>query len=380
MLRYIMSSDKTKRNPFKNGDKGENNKGQKYSVVDYKGSDKVGISYDTHPEYVQYCHAGSLRSGKVSNKKDRSALLGKRFKNFHGDWVTVVNAENYKKVEVVYDKHPNEVYTYGGGNLQKGVFRNPNNLSVKVGDRFKNNEQGTWCTVINADSCRAIEVVFDGFPDKPQRFISGNLVRGCFRNLYFPYIYGKGCLGEGKYKAIDSKGSSITYSKWTNAIMRCYCPESLKIRPKYEGCTVSDEWLIYQNFADWYENHEFYGCGYDLDKDLLVRGNKVYSAETCCLLPQEINKLIVDSGVQKGEYPIGVSLHHDKSGFISRMSTDKGEKYLGFYKTPEEASEAYVKAKEEYVKYVAEKWKGKIEDRAYQALMNWTVYPKEGEE
>ncbi|CAH1193346.1 HNH endonuclease [Psychrobacter phage D'Alembert] len=371
-----MCSDKVNKSPFKNGDKGENNKGQNYTVVDYKGSDKVGISYDTHQDYIQYCHAGSLRKGKVSNKKDRSAALGKRFKNFYGDWATVINAEYSSNVEVVFDNFPNEVYTYGLGNLRKGVFRNPNNLNVKVGDRYKNNEQGTWCTVVSNDSCREIEVIFDGFPNNPQKFTSGNLLRGSFRNSYFPFIYGKGCLGEGKYKAVDPNGSRATYCKWSNAIMRCYCPKSLKIRPKYKDCTVSSDWLVYQNFAEWHINNEFYGLGYDLDKDLLVRGNRVYSAETCCLLPQEINKLITDSGVQKGEYPIGVCLHHDKSGFISRMSTDKGEKYLGFYKTPEEASAVYVEAKEKYVKYVAEKWKGKIEDRAYQALLNWTVYPE----
>lgn len=362
--------------PFKNGDRGVNTRGQAYTVVDYQGSDKVGISFDTHPNDIQYQHAGGLREGSARNKKDTVALLGKRFKNFHGLWATVVNAEDYKKVIVVFDEYPNEQYTYNGGNLKKGVFRNPNTLSVRVGDRFKNNEQGVWCTVVDCSSCRKVKVVFDEHLDKPQFFNSGNLIRGSFRNVYHPFIYGKGYLGEGKYKAVDSNGSSVTYGKWTNAIMRCYCPESLKIRPKYEGCVVSEEWLCYQNFAEWYTTHEFYGCGYELDKDLLVRGNKIYSAKTCCLLPQEINKLIVDSGEQKGEYPIGVSLHHDKSGFISRMSTDKGEKYLGFYKTPEEASAVYVEAKEKYVKYVAEKWKGKIEDRAYKALLNWTVYPK----
>ena len=206
-----MCSDKVKRSTFKNGDKGENNKGQKYTVVDYKGSDKVGISYDTHQDYIQYCHAGSLRKGKVSNKKDRSAVLGKRFKNFHGDWATIINAEYSNSVEVVFDDFPNEVYTYGLGNLRKGVFRNPNNLSVKVGDRYKNNEQNTWCTVINNDNCREVEVIFDGFPNNPQKFTSGNLLRGSFRNSYFPFIYGKGCLGEGKYKAVDPNGSRATY-------------------------------------------------------------------------------------------------------------------------------------------------------------------------
>lgn len=260
--------------------------------------------------------------------------------------------------------------------MQEDLLKKHQKQQVKVGDRFKNNWQGCWCTVVRYVSSRRVEVIFDENPEKSQWFTAHNLIRGSFRDPYHRHIHGVGCFGEGEFKAIDPNGSKVTYSKWLNGITRCYCPESLKEKPKYEGCTVSEDWLCYQNFAKWHTTHKFYGLGYELDKDLLVRGNKVYSAETCCLLPQELNKLVLCGEYNQREYPAGVSLHHDKKSFIASMSANKGRKYIGIYKTPEEASAAYVEAKEKYVKYVAEKWHGKIEERAYQALKSWTVYPK----
>lgn len=49
-------------------------------------------------------------------------------------------------------------------------------------------------------------------------------------------------------------------------------------------------------------------------------------------------------------------------------------KYLGGYATEEEASAAYVVSKEALMKTVAKEWRGKIEEKVYHALMEWTVY------
>ena len=43
------------------------------------------------------------------------------------------------------------------------------------------------------------------------------------------------------------------------------------------------------------------------------------------------------------------------------------------FKTSEEAFQAYKTAKEAYIKEVAERWKGKIDDKVYQALLEWKI-------
>ena len=56
------------------------------------------------------------------------------------------------------------------------------------------------------------------------------------------------------------------------------------------------------------------------------------------------------------------------------MNKSKGKKeYLGSFKTELEAFNAYKKAKESFVKELANKWKDKIDERAYEALMNYQV-------
>lgn len=65
------------------------------------------------------------------------------------------------------------------------------------------------------------------------------------------------------------------YQRWRGMIRRCYSKAQLGKNPNYEGCTVCDEWLTFSNFKSWMEKQDWEGK--ELDKDLLVRGNKVYS-------------------------------------------------------------------------------------------------------
>lgn len=62
-----------------------------------------------------------------------------------------------------------------------------------------------------------------------------------------------------------------------------------------------------------------------------------------------------------------------KSCWTARINKFGKEKHLGSFPTQESAFEAYKQAKESYVKEVAEKWKGKIDDKAYQALLQWKI-------
>ena len=150
-----------------------------------------------------------------------------------------------------------------------------------------------------------------------------------------------------------------------------------KNNKKYSDCTVCEEWLCFQNFAEWYANNEFYGLGYDLDKDILIKGNRVYNPSTCCLVPSVINHVFKSHAKPtKHLLPLGVSYNkrnaHKKYG--ASLGLYGKQKHLGYFKTPEEASAAYVIAKEAYVKEIALEWKDRIEPRAFEALMNWTVY------
>lgn len=75
--------------------------------------------------------------------------------------------------------------------------------------------------------------------------------------------------------------------------VRCYDDKYQLRQPTYIGCSVSDDFCNFQNFAEWYSHYK-YKCKYplEIDKDLLYEGNKIYSPKTCCLLPKEINSTL----------------------------------------------------------------------------------------
>lgn len=182
---------------------------------------------------------------------------------------------------------------------------------------------------------------------------------------------------------IDVEGASIGrnvtkwYAVWNSILGRCY-NENLRHKHKtYEGCIVSEDWKYLSNFKKWYDSQ--IGCdqdGWHIDKDLLIKGNKVYSAETCVLLPPQINSLIVGADAIRGDLPKGV--YYDKSKGVNsryraRVSQDGKYVCYGSYSNLDDAWLAYKEAKEAWIKVVAERWKDKIDPKAYNALLNYTV-------
>lgn len=193
--------------------------------------------------------------------------------------------------------------------------------------------------------------------------------KGEIKNPYHKSFLGVGLFGQGDYKARVQNKSTIYYARWKNMLERCYNKKYQEMKPTYKDCSVDEKWHNFQVFAEWFE--EKYKEGFELDKDILVKGNKIYSPETCCFVPKEINLLLVKCNSSRGNYPIGVS----KEGTKYRVRFGKNDKRggLGSFNTPEEAFEVYKTEKEKYIKEVAEKYKNQITEQTHQALINYKV-------
>ena len=213
------------------------------------------------------------------------------------------------------------------------------------------------------------------------RFINTNHIKeeylssvrsGCVRDDSIPTTCGVGF--------IDVEGASIGrkmtswYAAWNGMINRCY-NENLRYRHiSYKDCTVSENFRYLSNFKEWY--HKQIGHdqeGWHLDKDILVKGNKVYSEDTCCFVPPEINSLFIKADRIRGKYPIGIYEDKQAGKFKVRISVEGKQKHIGRYYCEKEAFYAYKTAKESYIKEVANKWKDQIDNRVYDALMNYEV-------
>ena len=249
-----------------------------------------------------------------------------------------------------------------------------NDVSYKdcVGKVFKSKLSGDFKIVKYNDS-RNVEIQFlkTGF----EMFAHlGSIKNGNVKDPYSASVYGVGISGT-KYPPTINDVKTKEYGLWQNMLERCYSDTFKKRRPTYGGCEASENFKSYEYFYEWCQNQIGFGeCGFQLDKDLLTKGNKIYSENTCVFIPREINQVLIKREALRGEYLIGVYWHNTKKAFKAQVNTNKGkQEYLGLFNTELEAFNAYKDAKEAFIKEQANKWKSQIDIRAYNALMNYKV-------
>lgn len=169
---------------------------------------------------------------------------------------------------------------------------------------------------------------------------------------------------------VEFRGGPITkdFRIWANIMSRCYAESSLKKRPTYEGCTVDKRWLSFETFKSWLRDN--YREGFELDKDLLEPGNRVYGPDTCEYIPPDLNKLFGSNRNKLSGMPTGVC-RCERGRFRARLTRFGRITYVGKFKSVEEARKAWLVAKGLYCKELAEMYKasGSISNRMHSALL-----------
>ena len=184
-------------------------------------------------------------------------------------------------------------------------------------------------------------------------------------------IYGVGINDRSCPAKVNGKNTK-EYALWHSMLERCYSKPYLEKKPTYIGCSVSDTFLYYHLFRVWCQTQVGFGKEeYQLDKDLLIKGNKLYSEDTCVFIPKSLNLLLTKRTLDRGLLPIGVSKLG--KGYLAKCSIDGKAKSLGTFQTVEEAFKEYKLFKESHIKAQAELYKNEIDPRAYQALLNYKV-------
>lgn len=195
--------------------------------------------------------------------------------------------------------------------------------------------------------------------------------KGTVKDRLVPSVHGVGVLG---YEVSRIKGEySKEYILWQAMLTRCYDSKFHAKRPTYSGCTASENFKYYSYFKEWCKNRVgFREKGWVLDKDILVKGNKVYSEDTCCFVPQSLNLLLTKSDSSRGKLPIGVSQKSNGS-LIAVVRQENKMIRLGTFKNKEDAFLKYKLAKESIIREEANRFKGLIDDKVYKALINYEV-------
>ena len=234
---------------------------------------------------------------------------------------------------------------------------------MKIGE-IRNNNKGTPMRIIAMRSSNDIDVEFlDNHHYIKTHTTSGNFKKGQIKNPYDKTIFGLGYLGEGNYI-----GRGHLYNIWQMMLRRCHDINAKEKFPTYyNDCSVCEEWLNFQTFAEWHEQNK-YECKerLHLDKDILYPGNKIYSPYHCLLVPQRINMLFTNKQ-NKRKMPNGVKIESGK--YVAFYNGNE----LGKFNTIDEAYNLYAGTKKATIIKIANEYKSIIPDRVFQALLDYEV-------
>ena len=246
-------------------------------------------------------------------------------------------------------------------------------MNEKLGEIRKNNF-GTDMKIIRYGSWDDIDVQFldDNYYVYHNTTYS-NFKTGSIKNPYDNSVFGIGFVGDGKYLTRENGVNTIHYNTWHDMLKRCYNEGSKDKFPAYFGiCKVCNHWLNMQNFSEWFYDKK-YECGERLhiDKDILYVGNKIYSKDTCILVPQRINMLFMNKPNRFG-LPSGISPMAN-----GRYSVKYNGKLIGNTDSLEEAVIMHEIEKQKAVVRITKEYKDILPVEVYDALMSWKpIYNK----
>ena len=255
--------------------------------------------------------------------------------------------------------------------MNRGELQLLNNKKEKEG-LIVINKEGYACKIIEYNNTDDIYVrILDDY----ETIIHNtwhNISRGMFHNPYSPTILNTGIIGNTK--TYEHGYLKYSYKVWMDMITRCVDISEKFIN--YKDCYFCDEWIIYETFEKWYDKN-YWECDDEtmcLDKDILIKGKRLYSPNTCVVVPTNINLLFLKSNKSRGNLPIGVRTMGKK--FQARCSIDNNAKVLGIFKTINEAFDCYKTFKESYIKQVANSYKSKYPNfpqKLYDAMYSYEV-------
>lgn len=196
----------------------------------------------------------------------------------------------------------------------------------------------------------------------PNSILNGSGCPICFR---FKPICGVGINDVNLPTRIDNIRDKA-YQHWKSLLERCYSDKYQNRQLSYQGCTACEEWKRFSNFKSWFDKN--YVDGYQLDKDVLFKGNKLYSPETCCFLPRELNASFQNARINENN-----GIRKTKKGYSVTVNMYNKKVHVGTFDDIETARNVYVKTKRDYAYELADKYflQGNISKKIYDAILNY---------
>lgn len=256
---------------------------------------------------------------------------------------------------------------------EKGGDINNTVLINKVGE-INYNKYKSKMTIVEYYGLSYVVVEFDnGYITKCtyQQFKKGTI-----KSLYCRTVCGVGIVGLQNIQPNNDEIYKKSYDRWRSMLTRCYNENELDKAPTYKGVTVCKEWLYYPNFKKWYDENFYEAKGEQmcLDKDILCKGNKIYSPRTCIFVPARINTMFTQNNKRRGDCPIGVNYKKKTNKYIAQCNNGSHSNAgLGTFDNPIDAFYKYKDYKEKSIRIVANEFRDRIPEKLFNAMYNWVV-------
>lgn len=244
---------------------------------------------------------------------------------------------------------------------------------IKSGDIFTNS-QGYACKVLEYKNSAQVVVQFEDEHKHIATVRATHLRSGGFKNPFHKSCHGVGYIGVGEYSINPDSEAREAYLKWRRILERCYST-SEKTRQQcasYDDCEVHPDWHNFQNFARWCVNQKHYGKEYEIDKDILAFGSKIYSEDTCCLVPKKLNNISTYLRTVGVEAWQGIRYDSKYKKYQAKISMGGYVKHIGSYNSLSDAKDAYIAHKKLFLRNMAIVYRDYIESKVFNALYNWT--------
>lgn len=344
------------------------NCGQYAEIINYNNSDNIDVLFeDGYVAYHKcYCH---FKNGKIKSRLSEMNRLGEEKVMNCGLKAKIIKYNNSQDIDIKFEDgfvHKNQCYSH----FKNGRLESRLKYINRVGEtRTMNN--GEEVKLIKYETAKNISVQFEnGYIIENIAYDS--FVNGVLSSIYAPHIEGIGYLGNSKIHN-DNGRIKKSYICWTNMIKRS-CNRDFKEKHKtYANASSCKEWLCYEVFEDWYNDNYYEVSGeiMCLDKDILIKGNKMYSPNTCVFAPQSINALFVKTDSLRGTLPIGVQKNGNK--YYARWYEKCVSNITPVVETIDEAFALYKENKERHIKSMADEYKDKIPQKLYEAMYRYEV-------
>lgn len=213
-------------------------------------------------------------------------------------YLEIVSYINKKKVHVKFCE-TGYLTSAESGHIRRGNVKD--HSSVRPGAKYHTKNYGEL-EILEYKNAGEVSIRFLNTGSIKVVSIS-NVLKGTVKDAFSKTVYGVGYFGDGPFKSWKNGKHTKAYTAWHGMIKRCYDPQTQDRQPTYIGCTVCDDWLNFQNFADWFQkNSDEKLLSSELDKDIKIDGNRQYSPDACSIVTRKDNNAEMANRVFAKEY------------------------------------------------------------------------------